>query len=223
MKTWTVGGLLVSGIVATVGLRMVPQMTGDFLHGSRRQIFQHCGLVVLAGVTHKPDPAQARGIVRFPPLEPLSNRYFFLRAGESISDAEDLVATNPIDKLQLDDGLTPKGKLQAEAAAETLRSMCVENPMIWFSTWSKSQQTADILGDALLVGRDRRMPEYSYLDARGVGEFEATSIKFTAKHLELIDQRDAAENPPATFDGTPNGGEPALLEPHLTPALPCPA
>ena len=40
--------------------------------------------------------ANARGLVRFPCKEPLSNKYHFVRAGTSLLEAEDIWSTNPL-------------------------------------------------------------------------------------------------------------------------------
>jgi len=75
---------------------------------------------------------------------------------------------------------------------------------MWYSTWNDASETAHIIGDRLHTGHDRRLPEYSYLDARGMGLFEGTSQTFAADEIAKIDARDPSEPPPATVDGTPN-------------------
>jgi len=149
-----------------------------------------------------PPAAHARGAVHFPPKEPLTNRYWLLRSGESVQDLQGLVSTNPVDKLSFK--LTPRGRLEAEKAAETLRALGADNPHIWFSTYNDASETAHIIGDKLHVGHDRRMPEYTYLDARGLGLFQGTAKEFAAAEIAKIDARDPSERPPETVDGTPN-------------------
>lgn len=149
--------------------------------------------------------AEARGLVTLPVAAPLSNQYFLMRAGESISDSLGLVKTNPVDKLSKGNSLTPAGQQQAEAAADALVEAGITMPLIWFSTTEKCIRTADIIGDKLLVAMENRKCEYSYLDARGVGLFEGLEFDpSTEARLRTIDQRDAREKPPPTEDGTPN-------------------
>jgi broad specificity phosphatase PhoE len=156
-----------------------------------------------------PPPALARGLINFPPREPLNNRFFFVRAGESVADAADVVCTNPVYKLAVENGLTDKGVKQAEAAVAALVAFGVECPTIYYSTWAKASQTAGILGAALGVGFDRKLPEYTYLDSRGMGGFDGTSLAEAQDALAVIDARDFREAPPGTEEGEVmgNGGE----------------
>ena len=51
----------------------------------------------LTGSTFLPrQPAQARGWVQFPCVQPLGNTYHFLRAGESLLEADGIWSTNPL-------------------------------------------------------------------------------------------------------------------------------
>ena len=146
-----------------------------------------------------PCPAFARGMVRFPPDKPLSNKYYLVRPGESISDAEDLVVSNPVTKLDtVENGLTQRGRAQAESAASVLQSMNCEAPIIWYSTWGKSMQTAQILADQLGIQGDQRLPEYSYLDARGLGEFEGTPLAAAIRDMHKLDSASSLAQPPPT-------------------------
>ena len=157
-----------------------------------------------------PTSAAARGLVQLPLVAPLSNTYVLLRAGESLFEEKDEVRTNPVNKLSVDDGLTTRGKTQAEEAAATLTEMGIEDPIIWYSTWAKASQTAEIVADRLIVGRDRRQPEYNFLDARGLGLFEGTSLSYAEKMVATMDELDANDKPPLAQasigidGGTPN-------------------
>jgi len=154
-------------------------------------------------------PAFARGLINFPPREPLSNRFFFVRAGESMAEAADIVCTNPVSKLAVENGLTEKGVQQAEEAAAALAAFGVDCPTIYYSTWAKSSQTASIIGEKLDVGYDRKLPEFTFLDSRGMGGFDGTSLAEAEAAVALIDARDFREAPPGTEEGETlgNGGE----------------
>lgn len=41
-------------------------------------------------------PAQAMGLMQFPCERPLSNTYYFMRAGQSLMEADDIWSTNPL-------------------------------------------------------------------------------------------------------------------------------
>mmetsp|Transcript_33529 Transcript_33529/g.66754 ORF Transcript_33529/g.66754 Transcript_33529/m.66754 type:complete len:821 (+) Transcript_33529:59-2521(+) len=169
---------------------------------ARREFFVGGGLLCWGIMA--PKAASARGLVRFPPETVLSNRYFLVRAGESTADSMNVVRSNPVDKLSVENGLTAKGIAEADAAAVTLQDFGLECPQMWYSTWAKASQTASIIGERLQMGFERRLPEYTYLDMRGCGEFEGTSLDEAASTLGRLDEMGYRESPPPTEDGTPN-------------------
>ena len=75
-----------------------------------------------------------------------------------------VVRSNPVDKLSVENGLTAKGIAEADAAAVTLQDFGLECPQMWYSTWAKASQTASILGERLQMGFERRLPECDLFD-----------------------------------------------------------
>ena len=136
------------------------------------------------------------------PLDrPLSNRYWLVRAGESIADARDVVASNPVGKADLENSLTERGRQQAREAAKELQAYGVTAPILWYSIWAKATQTASVISDVMLITSERRNAEYTYLDGRGMGAFEGTPL---GQATETIGSLDASgQSPPDTEDGTP--------------------
>ena len=166
-----------------------------------RRSFAEGGAGVSLGLLWKPRPSLARGLISFPPQRPLENRFFFVRAGESAADAAGVVRTNPVDKLAVDNGLTSEGLSQAERAADVLEGYGVTSPAIYYSTWAKSAETANVLANRFQVGFDRKLPEYTYLDCRGMGGFDGTPLASAAAAQAVIDARDVRESPPGTDEG----------------------
>ena len=60
------------------------------------------------------------------------------------------------------------------------------------------------MAEGLQLGFERRLPEYSYLDSRGMGAFEGTPLAAAESQMADIDARGGDEPPPPTEDGTPN-------------------
>ena len=52
------------------------------------------------------------GMLTFPLPAPLKNNIILVRSGESFADERHEIQTNPVKKLQQDNGLTPKGREQ---------------------------------------------------------------------------------------------------------------
>ena len=125
-------------------------------------------------------------------------------------DAADIVLSNPVTKLDIiENGLTRRGQQQvAEGAAASLRSMGLDaSATMWFSTWGKSLQTATILGEKLGIVAEQRLPEFSLLDSRGMGQFEGTPLARATEELHAMDAASSAEGPPPITDVTLRVGE----------------
>lgn len=139
-----------------------------------------------------------------PPLR-LTNRYFLVRAGESEYESLGIINTNPVAKTSMDNGLSEKGKKQTVRAALALKKMgaCEGSCWIWPSITQRAYQAAEIIAAVDGVNRSRIVPEYSFLDARGLGAYEG-------KNLDSLSQVYASDNlspnikPPPIDDGTPN-------------------
>ncbi|KAM5572060.1 hypothetical protein ABKV19_012234 [Rosa sericea] len=148
--------------------------------------------------------AFARGLFQMPPVR-LSNRYFLVRAGESEYESWGVINTNPVAKTSVDSGLSERGKKQAVRAAFDLKEMgaCDSSCWIWPSITQRAYQAAEIIASVNAVTRSNIVPEYSFLDARGLGAYEG-------KNLEAVSEVYASDTisprikPPPIDDGTPN-------------------
>ncbi|KAJ6821628.1 uncharacterized protein M6B38_388895 [Iris pallida] len=152
-----------------------------------------------------PLPARSRGLFRMPPAR-LANRYFLVRSGESVYESVyGVVNTNPVAKTSVDSGLSREGARQASASAARLRRMgaCDGSCWIWPSITQRAYQTAEIIAYVNAVDRSRIVPEYSFLDARGLGAFEGKSLDSIAE-VYSSDSISPNIKPPPIDDGTPN-------------------
>jgi len=151
-----------------------------------------------------PKPSKASGLLSFPPRAPLNNRYYAVRSGESEADAAGLVATNPAYKLNVSNGLTSNGVIQAEDAAARLEILGVEGSLcfVWYSTTARSTQTATRIGELLGIGRERMVPEFTFLDARGLGAFDGGNLSDALLDVYAGDKVNPDYKPPENTDGT---------------------
>ncbi|KAL6845363.1 hypothetical protein ACP4OV_024858 [Aristida adscensionis] len=149
-------------------------------------------------------PASARGLFRMPPPR-LANRYFLVRAGESVYEGQGLLRTNPVAKTSVDSGLSPAGLRQAARAALELKRLgaCEDDCWIWPSITQRAYQAAEIIAAANGINRSHIVPEYSFLDARGLGAFEGQSLD-ALPEVYASDNISPDMKPPPISDGTPN-------------------
>lgn len=178
---------------------------------SRRSLLSLAAAVAAAGLTTPLTPAQrahASGLILFPLREELSNEYYFLRSGESVHQAGEKVArTNPVEKTALRyHSLTRRGVEQTLLAAAVLEKKYDMGPAswIWASQNQSAQEAAHIIASSLGVRSEQIVPEFSFLDSRGVGALEGTSLATTDAILTEIDRRNPEERMAPGEDGTPN-------------------
>ncbi|CAL0325364.1 unnamed protein product [Lupinus luteus] len=148
--------------------------------------------------------ASARGLFQMPPPR-LSNRYFMVRAGESEFESMGVINTNPVAKTSVDNGLSERGKKQAIRAAFDLKEMgaCDKSCWIWPAITQRAYQTAEIIAAVNAVPRSYIVPEYSFLDARGLGAYEGKNLE-SVSEIYASDVISPNTKPPPIDDGTPN-------------------
>lgn len=178
---------------------------------SRRSLLSLAAAVAAAGLTTPLTPSQradASGLILFPLREELLNEYYFLRSGESVHLAGEKVArTNPVEKTALRyHSLTRRGVEQMLLAATILEKKYDVGPTswIWASQNQSAQEAAHIIAASLGVRSEQIVPEFSFLDSRGVGALEGTSLATTDAILTEIDRRNPEERMAPGEDGTPN-------------------
>lgn len=128
-----------------------------------------------------------------------------MRAGESEYERLGIINTNPVAKTSVDSGLSEKGKKQTVNAAFDLKAMgaCDRNCWIWPSITQRAYQAAEIIAAVNGVSRSYIVPEYSFLDARGLGAYEGKKLE-TISEVYASDSLSPTIKPPPIDDGTPN-------------------
>ncbi|XP_028551382.1 uncharacterized protein LOC110093346 [Dendrobium catenatum] len=113
--------------------------------------------------------------------------------------------TNPVTKTSVDNGLSPEGKQQVARAVVELQRLeaCSRSCWIWPSITQRAYQAAEIIASVNGIDRSRIVPEYSFLDARGLGALEGRSLDAIFE-VYAFDKISPNNKPPPITDGTPN-------------------
>ncbi len=159
------------------------------------------------GVSLLPMKSKAvSGMKIFPLTEELGNNYYLMRAGECAYDAKGEAKSNPIDMMSTKGaGLTRRGIDQTRQAAVALRGKGVEfDAWIWPAIASNSMETAEVLAYELNIRREQVMPEFTFLDARGLGSLDGKPVGEVCAILAEMDGVDTEAKPEPHYDGTPN-------------------
>jgi broad specificity phosphatase PhoE len=168
--------------------------------------------IVPALAWFRPSAAAANGLVLFPP-ESLSNRYFLLRAGETVAEAADRIESNPIATLGPTSFLTEKGAAQVLASAAALEAAGLDGGggcWCYYNKAAPSQQSALVLQRALGIGTSQMVPDFAWLDPRGCGALEGEQLARLAE-VRALDAANADARPAPAEDGTPSESASDLL------------
>lgn len=114
----------------------------------------------------------------------LRNRYYAMRHGESRANLEGIIVSDPTNGVDLEYGLTSRGRRQARVAAR-LSGLGPETT-IFTSDFSRARQTAHIA--ATIIGTAKPQP-LTALRERHFGDFEGTSNE----NYELVWAHDAVD------------------------------
>ncbi|KAK9836368.1 hypothetical protein WJX84_001847 [Apatococcus fuscideae] len=176
---------------------------------SRRGFLVDLSLLTVALESSKaaaPEPSQA-ALVQFPTTH-LRNRYILVRAGESEAETEGLMLTNSVQKTSMTSGLSRKGKQQVlSRVLPKLEEMnvCGDTPCwLWPSITQRCYQTAEVTAAILGLSYSRIVPEFSFLDARGMGALDGMALQDAERQAMSGDATSSEWRPPHGTDGTPN-------------------
>lgn len=148
---------------------------------SRRTLLHEAGVAFAGSVSAGPilslyrsffnaydsNGANAMGLVYFPCKEGvLKNKYHLMRAGQSGLEERNILSTNPLFLTNTEDGLTELGLMQVEEACSKLMASNINPSVIKYSLASKCIDTANTVANTLLVGRNRVVPEFTFMDPR---------------------------------------------------------
>mmetsp|Transcript_37551 Transcript_37551/g.79186 ORF Transcript_37551/g.79186 Transcript_37551/m.79186 type:complete len:566 (+) Transcript_37551:90-1787(+) len=154
--------------------------------------------------------ANAMGLVQFP-CHPgdLTNTYHMMRAGESGLEADGVLSTNPLFLTNREDALTEIGTAQVEEACDMMMSKGINPSVVKYSLAAKCIDTANIVATKMMVGRNRIVPEFTFMDPRGAGLWDGKPLGTTEAAIWALDVEKAGSEgrdgrPPANEDGTAN-------------------
>ena len=171
---------------------------------SRRDILYSLSVLIAA-----PQVARA-DLIQFP-CQPgdLKNNYSFLRAGESLIEADGLWGSNPLFLTNRENALSDNGIAQVQAACADMMERDFNPSVVLFPTAANAIDTADVVASEMRIGRNRVLPEYTNLDGRGIGKFDMNERETVRSAMWALDAESGpegrdGERPPATDDGTPN-------------------
>ena len=161
---------------------------------------------VACGFNFFMEPALA-DLIQFPITYPLKNTYHFMRAGESLLESQDIISTNPLFLTNREDALSPNGVNQVQEACRYLVSQDVNPSLVKFSLAAKCIDTANIVASEMQVGRDKLIPEYTFMDPRGIGKWDRRPISMVESALFAMDEMETGNlgqggRPPKNDDGT---------------------
>lgn len=178
----------------------------DLLDVSRRRwlLSAWSSLLVLGS---RPPPAHA-GLVQFP-CDSLNNRYHFLRAGESLLEADNIYSTNPLFLTNRENSMRASARRSIVEACAKMKESGHFPTVAYHSLAANGMDTGDLIANELKLGRDRLLPEFTYLDQRGIGLWDSTRYDTTKKAIAALDYFEASREgmggrPPPNEDGTPN-------------------
>lgn len=108
-----------------------------------------------------------------------------------------------------DDALSPAGEEQVVAACQLLQQGTFPPTLVKYSLAASSIDAANLVGRELRLGRDRLVPEFTFLDPRAVGAWDSSNRTTTLPAVWAMDNDEAGRDgllgrPPATVDGTPH-------------------
>jgi broad specificity phosphatase PhoE len=89
------------------------------------------------------------------------------------------------------------------AALDEIKA-CNNGCWLWPSMTQNSYQTAELLASLYGIGRNRIVPEFSKIDARGLGGFDGGRWSAVSEEVAAGDAASADWKPPAGTTGTPN-------------------
>ena len=140
------------------------------------------------------------------PASRLQNTYWLVRAGESVSESVGRVDTNRATKQGTGAGLSDLGKKQVAEGALSMvaKEACREGCFVYFGTVRRSEQIAAAIGAASGISQSRLIPEFSFLDPRGLGALEGGQLAVVAEEVSAGDASSPLYRPPMGTTGTPN-------------------
>jgi hypothetical protein len=185
------------------------QESAPALDHGRRSLLLSTTTAFLSPLVSAPEPANAGGLLQFPCIRPLKNRYIMMRAGTSLLEADNIYSTNPLFLTNRENALDTSSAKAVLEACGTMKEKGLLPTVAYHSLAANSMDTGDIIANELRLGRDRLLPEFTYLDPRGIGLWDSGDASLIRPAVWAMDKMEAGKEgfggrPPANEDGTPN-------------------
>ena len=156
--------------------------------------------------------AYAGGLLQFPigpETQPLKNQYHFMRAGTSELEMDGIYSTNPLFLTNRENEMSSEGEAQIMKAIEVLRTTEMSPTICYHSLAANGMDTGDLIARKLRLGREKMLPEFTYLDQRGVGLWDSSDESVVKPAIWALDYLEGGKEgktgrPPPNEDGTPN-------------------
>lgn len=182
----------------------------DRRHWLHHQLSIATAGLLSAGIGQTP-PAFSAGLIQFPigpDTQPLKNRYHFMRAGPSELEFDGIYSTNALFLTNRENGMHPSGEKLVIEALKKLKTETDAFPTIVFhSLAANGMDTGDLIARKLNLGREKCLPEFTYLDQRGIGLWDSGDEKLVKPAIWALDHQEAGKlgmtgRPPNNEDGT---------------------
>ncbi|GMH62082.1 hypothetical protein TrRE_jg6294, partial [Triparma retinervis] len=139
-----------------------------------------------------------------PPDYKWSNKYTLMRAGETEKESKNVMESNAMFMTNRVEGniMTGRGVGQVEESIKILRQhppTIIKHPLS-----ASAIDASNMISTSLHLGRDRVVPEFTFMDPRGCGLYNGLPLNSASLGLLALD-RDGSEVP-GTQDGTPAEG-----------------
>jgi len=172
--------LLDDGLEAKIFIKVGPKLRATWA--------QPLGVLAALSLSFGTPHATWASMLTLPLPVPLKNTVTFVRSGESFADERGVVETMPVKKLSTANALTPKGREQAISAAHELEKIDMVPTFIFTSNTERAYETATIIARELKIGQNRIVPEFSFLDARYLGDWEGADVATAVATVHANDE-----------------------------------
>eukprot|EP00980_Cylindrotheca_fusiformis_P007430 scaffold1530_cov98-Cylindrotheca_fusiformis.AAC.6 len=174
---------------------------------TRRKLLQS---VPIAAASMLAFPKRASAdLIQFPCRNNLRNTYHLMRAGESQLEEQNIWGTNPLFLTNRENALSTTGIAQVEEACRRMEEAQLDLSIVKFPLAANVMDSANLVATRLHVGRNTMVPEYTYMDQRGIGNWDMQPLDTTELAVWAMDAKEAGTDgwggvPPPNDDGTAN-------------------
>lgn len=164
----------------------------DFINpedGVRRKLLQSLPAAA-ASLLAFPKQASA-DLIQFPCRNNLRNTYHLMRAGESELEEQNIWGTNPLFLTNRENALSRTGMAQVEEACRLMEEAQLDLSIVKFPLAANAMDSANLVASRLHVGHNTMVPEYTYMDQRGIGNWDMQPLDTTEQAVWAMDAREA--------------------------------